>query len=83
MNSLDTKTDMTRREKFLAMVRVELPKTYDWAKVEFRLNQYMHSVVGAMNGHDTLMLADSPVLERCWRAVGMRCKLTCKNMKKL
>lgn len=85
MNSSATKTDTDRKDKFLALVREELPKTYDWAKGEFKLNQFM-AALSAMVQHgkvETVVLEDAPVLERCWRAVGMRCKLTRANLKKL
>jgi hypothetical protein len=85
MKVSDTKIDTTRKDKFLALVEEELPKTYDWAKSEFKLKQFM-SMLRCLAYHgisETIILSDAPVLERCWRAVGMRCKMTRANMKKL
>lgn len=85
MSTSDTKTDTDRKDKFLALVREELPKTYDWANGEFKLNRFM-AALSAMVQYgkvETVVLENAPVLERCWRAVCMRCKLTRANLKKL
>lgn len=79
-----TETSAARKDKFLALVRKEMLATYEWTKCEFKLEQFMQTLTYVIRtGKDEIMLADSPVLSRCWQEVGMKCKLTAKNLKKL
>lgn len=84
MSDLVSETSAARKDKFLALVRKEMLATYEWTKCEFKLEQFMQTLEGVTrSGQDAIMLEDSPVLSRCWREVGMKCKLTAKNLKKL